>query len=126
MAGAQLVQQFLGAARSGDSAALGSLITDDFVWHLPGSGRIAGDAHGADAAIARLKTVIGAGVRPQVIDVLEGDGHVAVLQHNVADADADGRQLDVVVVNLFTLRDGRVARQDTFFADQEDADRFWA
>jgi hypothetical protein len=47
-----------------------------------------------------------------------------VLQHN--EADANGRQLDVRVLNLYTLRQGRVDRQDIFFADQEHADRFKA
>lgn len=125
MAGsAQLVQQLLGAARAGDAEGVQSLVTDDFVWRLPGRGRIAGDARGADGLIERLQTVLGAGVRPQLLDVLEGDGHVAVLQHN--QADANGRRLDVRVVNLYTVREGRIARQETFFSDQEHADRFWA
>lgn len=40
-------------------------------------------------------------------------------------ASVDGHTLDVRVVNVFTVVDGKVARLDTFFSDQPAAERFW-
>ena len=118
-----LVQRALGAVRTGDLDAAASVVADDFVWHIPGSSPIAGDVTGAEAWSAKLHQLLGAGLQPQVLAMLEGESHVAAYQRNTASA--GGHELDVEVVNLFTIVDGRVARLDTFFSDQAAADRFW-
>jgi ketosteroid isomerase-like protein len=73
--------------------------------------------------MSRLTQLLDAGLQPQVVAILEGEEHVAVLQRNTASA--NGATLDVQVVNLFTVADGKVARLDTFFGDQRAAEDFW-
>lgn len=119
----EVVQKALGAVRVGDAEAAEAVVASDFVWHIPGRSSIAGDVHGVADWIERLAQLLGAGLQPTVLDMLEGKEQVAVLQHNTAQK--DGHALDVSVVNLFTVADGRVTRLDTYFSDQAAADAFW-
>ena len=123
MSNVEVVQQAMAAVRTGDTEGQQRLVAPDFVWHLPGSGKLGGDLHGAQAWAERLSTLLGAGLQPQLLGMLEGGDHVAALQRNTASV--DGHELDVQVVNLFTVRDGQVARLDTFFGDQPHAEAFW-
>lgn len=118
-----LVMQVLGAMRSGDVDAAARHVSDDFVWHIPGSSAISGDAVGFTALAQKMQRLVGAGLRPEVLAVLEGESHVANLQRNVAEA--AGHRLDQQVVNLFTIADGTITRLDTFFSDQPAAEAFW-
>lgn len=118
-----LVERSLLAVVTGDVAALQRLVTPDFVWHLPGKSPIAGDVHGAEAWSAKLRSLLDTGLRPELLAMLEADDHVAVLQRNTARTGE--HSLDVHVVNLFTVREGRLARLDTFFSDQYAVDAFW-
>jgi uncharacterized protein len=121
---AEVVKALLDAFRAGEVGRARPLIAHDITWRIPGDNRIAGEVRGVDAYLERLATVRGAGVRPEVLDLLTSDRRVALYQHNRADQ--DGRTLDVEVLNLYTVDAGQVVRQDTFFADQAHADRFWA
>ncbi len=124
MTNVELVQQALGAIREGDVERARSTVADDFVWQIPGRSPISGEARGIDAWIEKLRTLLSAGLKPEVLDMLEGAEHVAVLQRNTASA--GGHTMDLQVVNMFTIRDGRVVRLDTFFGDQTEADGFWS
>lgn len=122
-ANADLVMKLMAAVRGGDLETARGLTTDDYVWHVPGTSTISGDAVGVDAVAEKLRRLVEAGLRPEMIAVLEGESHVAVVQRNVASA--DGRELDVRVVSLFTVDDGKLARMETFFGDQPAAEEFW-
>ena len=122
-ANADLVMAALGAVRDGDLVAARAVVADDVVWHIPGTSSISGDTSGIAAWSERLRRLLGAGLQPQLLALLEGDTHVAAVQRNTASV--DGATLDVQVVNLFTIADGKVARLDTFFADQPAAEAFW-
>jgi ketosteroid isomerase-like protein len=119
----EVVQKALGAVRGGDLEAASAVVTDDFVWHIPGRSSIAGDARGVAEWAEKLARLLGAGLQPTLLDMLEGKEGVVALQHNTAQSGS--HTLDVSVVNVFTLSDGKVSRLDTYFGDQEAADTFW-
>jgi uncharacterized protein len=119
----ELVQQALGAVRAGELDRAKELVADGFVWHIPGSSVISGDAVGVAEWSAKLSRLLGAGLQPQLIEMIEGEAYVAAIQRNTADA--QGAKLDVQVVNLFTVDGDRISRLDTFFSDQPAAETFW-
>lgn len=119
----EVVQQALAAVVTGDSGAADAVIESDFVWHIPGHSVIGGRAVGAGAWGAKLQRLFAAGLKPEIVATLEGDSHVAVLQRNVAES--GDLALDVKVVNLFTIRDGKVSQLETFFSDQHAVEAFW-
>jgi len=120
---AEIVQAALAAVRGGDLEAAAAVVAEDVVWHIPGSSTISGDTVGAAAWSEKLQRLLSAGLQPQLIAMLAGDDHVAAIQRNTAEV--PGATLDVQVVNLFTIADGKVARLDTFFGDQPHAEAFW-
>jgi uncharacterized protein len=122
-ADADLVLQALGALRERDMDTLTGLVAEDFVWHVPGASPIAGDVTGVQAWTEKMHRLIDAGLRPEVRAVLEGPGHVALLQRNTAQV--AGHALDVQVVNVFAVAEGRLRRMDTYFGDQAALDAFW-
>ena len=123
MTNTEVVQQALAAVRTGDLEQANALVDEAFVWHIPGTSAISGDAIGVAAWIDKLAQLLGAGLQPQLIAMLEGEAHVAAIQRNTATA--AGASLDVQVVNLFSVADGKVTRLDTFFNDQPAAEAFW-
>lgn len=120
----EIVQQALAAVRGGDLDAARAVVHEDFVWHIPGTSPISGDTTGVEAWSAQLQRLLGSGLQPQMLAMLEGPEHVAAIQRNTAEA--GGHTLDVKVVNLFSIRNGKVARLDTFFGDQRAAETFWS
>lgn len=122
-ANADLVMQVMGAVRAGDVDVAAPHVSDGFVWHIPGGCAISGDVQGLAGLAQKMQRLVGAGLQPQVLAMLEGESHVANLQHNVAEA--GGHRLDQQVINLFTVSDGKISRLDTFFSDQPAAEAFW-
>jgi uncharacterized protein len=123
MGNTELVQRALAAIREGNDDAAREIVAEDFAWHIPGASPIAGDARGVAEWGRKFRKIVEAGLKPEVLATLEGDGHVVFVQRNTAAA--GGHSLDVRVVNLFTIEDGKVARMDTFFDDQAALDAFW-
>ena len=124
MGNTELVMQALGAIREGDDEAARRALADDFVWHVPGESPIAGDATGAEEFGRKFRKLVEAGLRPEVLATFEGPDHAVFLQRNTAEA--DGHSLDVKVVNVFTVEDGKLSRMDTYFGDQAALDAFWS
>jgi hypothetical protein len=91
--------------RAGDFAALGPLLDDAVVWHIPGSGPRSGDQRGRDAVIAWLVSLKETGFFLAEHDVFGNDDHVcalSVMGTHRPDVDAETR-----VVSIFHYRDGR-------------------
>ena len=63
---------------------LAALIDEDVVWHIPGSGPMAGDIHGREALFRffdRLRDDDGRDLHDQEHDVLGTDDHVVALSN---------------------------------------------
>ena len=70
------------AVRTGDLVAAADVVSDDFVWQIPGTSSISGEAKGARAWSDKLRKLLDAGLQPELIEMLEGDRHVAAVQRN--------------------------------------------
>jgi ketosteroid isomerase-like protein len=125
MSNLELVQRAFGAALAQDWDTVAPLLHDDFTWTIPGHSRIAGDAVGAEAFGAKLGELLGAGLDVQVIETMAAGDHVVTVQRNSAAAVDGGPGLDITAINLFTVRDGRLARMQSFVSDQDALDRYW-
>lgn len=96
------------AFRTGDRETLAALIDEDVVWHIPGSGPLAGDIHGREALFRffdRLREVTDGTFAIAEHDVLGSDEHVVAL--STWSGVRDGIPVSVGVVGVFHYRDGR-------------------
>ena len=112
------------AFRAGDREALAALIDEDVVWHIPGSGPMAGDIHGREALFRffdRLRDMTEGTFMIKEHDVLGTDDHVVALSNwSVV---REGIPLSVDVVGVFHFRDGRQQERWNHASDMAALDR---
>jgi ketosteroid isomerase-like protein len=104
-----------------------SLFADDIVFHQPGRNPTSGDYQGIDAVLGLLGALAersGGTFRAQVHDVLASDQHAVALLR--VSAQHGPRSVDVAVVHVWHLRDGKLAEAWVHPADQTVLDEFWA
>ncbi len=108
---------------SGDWDAVRAVVSEDVVWHIPGDSKIAGDAVGIEAWAAKLQNLFTSGLNVELLNVMGAGDQVITVQRN--SAATTGGELDILVLNLFTLADGKLSRMQTFPGDQYALDAFW-
>ncbi|MEX2981019.1 nuclear transport factor 2 family protein [Streptomyces sp. C36] len=112
----RIAERFLTAYRSHDWEALRALFTADIAWSMPGTGTISGTVHGADAAIDRVREIVGRGLRTELLHVLSGQYGVTLSLRNTA-VTPDGRTLDEHLATVLTIRDGKITAIDSYLSD---------
>ena len=114
-----VLRRLLIAFASGDVDLEGSVLTEDVVWHVPGTHRFSGRFDGREAAIRRLDAMQEAGItaRFDVHDVVANDVHAIALVHLHVEV-ADGRRYDQPQVQVAHVRDGLIAEYWTMNQDQ--------
>jgi len=110
-----LATSFIAAVRAQDVGGFNAIMTDDVVWSLPGSSVVSGLAKGVDGILKRARTLGKYGVSLEIQHVVVGYEGVALLLHNTGSQ--NGRILDEYLTTVCTLRDGKIARLDTYISD---------
>lgn len=125
---AEVLRAFFDAFGAADRDRLAELVTDDFVWHFPGSSPISGDWNGLDGLLT--------GIRATAMSL--GDGHNGFeLLHVYADDTSAvtihrdyftgaGNHLDLRYVLYVRMEDGRMAEVWEIPFDQAENDRYFA
>ena len=123
-----VVCRLYSAFQAGDNDAARDCFTEDVVWHLPGRSPLAGDYVGFDRIatefFGRIRELTSGTFKVEVLEIFPGDHRVVVLQRT--SGERGGRKLDILICQLMTLRDGRIADVRGFQADQYALDAFWA
>jgi ketosteroid isomerase-like protein len=120
----KLATSFIAALRAQDIDGFNAIMTDDVVWSLPGSSLVSGLAKGIDGILKRAGTLAKYGVNLEIQHVVVGYEGVALLLHNTGSQ--NGRTLDEYLTTVCTLRDGRIARLDTYISDIPMVDAYFA
>ena len=106
----------------GGPEAVAHLFHTDAVWHLPGHHPMSGDHAGRDAILQAMRYF--EGIQLEVRDVVANDTHAVALLR--AQGTRKGRQYDSMEVDVFHIRDGRIAEFWSFTEDQRTTDEYWA
>jgi uncharacterized protein len=88
---------------------------DDVVWTLPGSSLVSGVARGVGGILKRAHEIVERGVTVEIMHVVLGYEGVALLLHNTGTM--NGRVLDEYLTTVCTVREGKIARLDTYISD---------
>src|SRR5262245_2348328 len=127
-ANADLVLRLRAAQEAGDRDEQTALVSPDVVLHVPGHHRTNGDYRGVEGLIAFADASRATGasiVAREVLDVLEGEHHVAVYSH-VRGRRPDRADLENLTLHLYRVEDGRVAEIWFHNRDQDAVDDFWS
>jgi uncharacterized protein len=123
-----LVRQASAAFGGGDLSALrDQFFADDIVWHIAGTGPLAGDYEGAAEVVGQLTKISelsGGSVQPQVHDVLVSNDHTVALV--TISAERAGKQLQLNLVHVIHAENGKAAEVWTHSADPAAAAQFWS
>jgi uncharacterized protein len=123
-----LVRAASAAFARGDFADLhDQFFAEDVVWHVSGTGPLAGDYAGAAQVVGQLGKISelsGGTVQPQVHDVLVSDDHTVVLV--TISADRAGQQLQLNLVHVIHAENGRATEVWTHPSDPAQAAHFWS
>ena len=112
----------------GDLGALqDQYFAENIVWHITGTGPLAGDYEGAAQVIGQLGKIselTDGSVQPQVHDVLVSDDHTVVLV--TISAERAGKQLQLKLVHVIHAENGKATEVWTHSADPGGAAQFWS
>lgn len=125
---ADIVRAASAAFGRGDLSALQEqFFADNIVWHVAGTGPLAGDYVGAAQVIGHLRTISelsGGTVRPELHDVLVSDDHTVVLA--TIRAQRTGKQLQLNLVHVIHAENGKATEIWTHSSDPASAAEFWS
>jgi ketosteroid isomerase-like protein len=124
---ADVLAAHLDALSRGDIATAMSSYSNDVVLHYPGRNPLSGDYRGKDRVLAlmgRVMELTQGSFRPDVHDILASDDHVAALV--TVRAERNGQPVEWTSIDLFHVRDGKLAEHWVHEADQDMVDRFWS
>jgi ketosteroid isomerase-like protein len=110
-----LATSFIEALRSLDVKGFQNIMSDDVVWTLPGSSLVSGVAHGVTDILKRAQAIVDRNVTLEIMHVVLGHEGVALLLHNTGEW--KGKVLDEYLTTVCTLRNGKIARLDTYISD---------
>ncbi len=112
----------------GDLGALqDQFFAADIVWHVAGTGPLAGDYEGAAQVmglLGKISALSGGTVRPQLHDVLVSTDHTVAL--TTIRAERAGKQLQLNLVHVIHADNGKATEIWTHSSDPAAAAEFWS
>lgn len=127
MAPLDLMRRYLDAAKRGDWETGSSFFAEDIVLHVPGRSVLAGEHRGREAALAYIDAALErthGGVEVELIDMLAGEEHVAlVVRERFKRGDGE---LEIRRANVYRIRGDEIAEVWIFEGDQYAVDELFA
>ena len=123
-----LVRAASAAFGRGDLGALqDQFFAADIVWHIAGTGPLAGDYAGAAQVmglLGKIAELSGGTVRPELHDVLVSNDHTVAL--TTIRAERAGKQLQLNLVHVIHAENGKATEVWTHSSDPGAAAQFWS
>lgn len=123
-----LVRAASAAFGRGDLSALqDQYFAENIVWHVAGTGPLAGDYEGAAAVmrlLGQISELSGGTVQPALHDVLVSNDHTVAL--TTIRAERAGKQLQLNLVHVIHAANGKATEIWTHSSDPAGAAKFWS
>lgn len=121
------VSLFYAALAQGDFETVGTLLSDDLIWHQPGKGAVSGIYSGKQNVFAHLGKMAQLSSGTFAIDQVDyvtenGDLVVAAVAFAVS---ASGYSMEMKGVDLFRFEDGLIKEVWLFSERIDEEDRVW-
>ena len=113
------VRRFMAATGTERRNERRSLLHDDFVVHEAGGLPFSGDYHGSDGffeLLNRMNDVLELAAGPITTDPLGHDAVAARFRLRFI-SQASGKSVEMGLVEIYTVRDGRIAELDVYYKD---------
>jgi ketosteroid isomerase-like protein len=124
----ELVRAASAAFGRGDMGALkDQYFAENVVWHVAGTGPLAGDYQGAAqvmSVLGRVAALSGGTVRPELHDILVSNDHTVAL--TTIHAERAGKQVQLNLVHVIHSQNGKATEIWTHSSDPAGAAQFWS
>ena len=122
-----VIDGYFTAIQTGDLQALGALVSEDIIWHQPGSNQFSGTHQGASAVFGMIGSMMEVSSGTFKIDNVQsimanGSRVAAVLTFS---GQRDGAKMSMLGVDIFTLEGGKITESWLYSSDQPAEDAFW-
>jgi uncharacterized protein len=124
MGAGEVMRAYVDAVRAGDRERAFALFADDVVGHVPGRSPVAGVKRGKAAVAGYIEDAVaraGGQVDVEVVDMLVGAEHVALLVRERL-----GGDLDVRRANVYRVRGDRITEVWIYEHDQHAVDDWFS
>ncbi len=125
---ADLVRAASAAFGRGDHSALqNQYFAENIIWHVAGTGPLAGDYEGIAqvmGVLGKISELAGGTVQPELHDVLVSNDHTVALA--TIRAQRPGKRLQLNVVHVIHSENGKATEVWTHSSDPAAAAEFWA
>ena len=111
---------------SGDLDLLGTVMSQDVVWHEPGRSSLAGDYKGPEAVLGFLRSLkekSGGTFNIKILEVVSQPERAVVFQKETAKR--GGNVLDVIAAVDFEIHHSKITEVTVYQADTYQFDEFW-
>jgi len=127
MSALDVVERYGAAASAGDMDALARALTDDAVWHQPGTNQLSGDHVGREAIVKHLGRFmeLSRGTFAVRTDSATESGALVATAVRFTARREDGAGLDQAGVDVFRVEGDRIAEVWLISEDQAAEDSFW-
>ena len=123
-----LVRAASAAFGRGDLGTLqDQFFAENIVWHVAGTGPLAGDYVGVAQVmeqLGKISELTGGAIQPQLHDVLVSNDHTVVLV--TMRAERAGKQIELNLVHVIHAENGKATEVWTHSADPAAAAEFWS
>jgi uncharacterized protein len=123
-----MVRAASAAFGQGDLSALqDQYFAADIVWHVAGTGPLAGDYEGVAQVmglLGKISQLAGSTVQPELHDVLVSNDHTVAL--TTIRAERGGKQLQLNLVHVIHAENGKATEVWTQSSDPAGAAEFWS
>lgn len=115
------------AIQTGNMAVLGTLISEQVVWHQPGTNQFSGERKGRGAVFemlsAMMQSTAGTFAIEKVYSIM-GNGEMVAASIHFAGR-RDGKSISMDGVDVLRIKDGVIVEMWLFSSDQTGEDAFW-
>ena len=121
------VSLFYAALAQGDFETVGTLLSDDLIWHQPGKGAVSGIYSGKQnvfAHLGKMAQLSNGTFAIDQVDYVTENGDLVVAAVAFA-ASASGYSMEMKGVDLFRFEDGLIKEVWLFSERIDEEDRFW-
>ena len=127
-ANAALLRRLFDAFADRDVAVVAALLAEDVVWTVPGDVPVAGEHRGRRPVVRFLGQTsrLTEGTYRSELRYALGDGDRAVAVYRATGRRPDGRTLDLDLILLCRVEDGRLVEVRAVPTDQAAFEAFWA
>lgn len=122
-----IVQSYFNAVAKGDFETVGSLFTDNIIWHQPGKGVQSGTYNGKDKVFAHLGNFMKWSNGTFAIDSIEyttDNGNLVAASIHFK-AEKEGKVLSMNGIDVLRIEDDKIKEVWLFSERIEEEDAFW-